>query len=354
MTARVIVVQANATPRASTAGPYHLANTDYSRGQWYLHVYQDRADVTAVFHTEYHAPSLNPSAWLLVAACPPNLQGQKLLYCRYSAKTEGGYVQNTYEQENAGEMRHYMLVSLPGNQSIYPDGYSSDAVYSVRLFARHLLPKVASDMPIADLPSSERDEFLLPTAHIDWRTGALADWIRSRSLYKSPDENPVAFAWRVATALHDDFHYGNIGCPDADTVCRQRTGDCGGLSSVIVGVLRANGIPARLDVGFNVKAPGSAVPDYHARCEFFSKDAGGWIPIDGSGLTAQGPQWKYQFGQDFGNHLSVMTDTDMQVDAGQFGEQSVILLQIPLQWASGSGNYNGAHGDYTVAYSQTN
>ncbi len=60
----------------------------------------------------------------------------------------------------------------------------------------------------------------------------------------------------------------------ASAVCQAGWSDCGGLATVYVSILRANGIPAHCLSGRNVKPDGT-----HVRMEFYAQDVG-WVPAD--------------------------------------------------------------------------
>jgi hypothetical protein len=156
-------------------------------------------------------------------------------------------------------------------------------------------------------------------------------------------------AWRVAQALRADYRYEGQDW-NASHVAERRQGTCEGLSSVIIAALRANDIPARLHLGFWVTEPGPATAPYHVRLEFFAGEAGGWIPVDGSGLVTW-KDWSAAFGADTGQFLAVQIETGLRVETGPFGTQEVTQLQRPASWAVGAGNFTDAQRTPTVTVS---
>ena len=67
----------------------------------------------------------------------------------------------------------------------------------------------------------------------------------------------------------------------ASAVCKAGWSDCGGLATVYVSILRANGIPARCLSGRTLKPD-----DPHIRMDFYA-DGVGWVPGDPSVAIAE-------------------------------------------------------------------
>ena len=67
----------------------------------------------------------------------------------------------------------------------------------------------------------------------------------------------------------------------ASAVCKAGWSDCGGLATVYVSILRANGIPARCLSGRNLKPDGT-----HVRLDFYAEGVG-WVPGDPSQAIAR-------------------------------------------------------------------
>ena len=313
------------------------SGSDYASGEWRLET-KVVAEITANFDERYTAPHLVPSQWLIAAGLPPKLTGQEPLLTECRLQTAGGIVKTgTPTYESGPFQRSYMRIVFPASASVTSNGYSMEMVYQVRMSSRHLIAgKVGSPSPT--LTTAERAAFLAPTRYIRWSDGQLRDWMREENLVRKSDERAVPFAWRVAQTVHNQFKYGPVEW-DAAKVCATKIGDCAGISSVIVGILRANGIPARLNLGFWVADEGKATPGYHVRLEFFSGDNGGWIPVDGSGLVSWGTKWASAFGHEDGAFLALQVDTDVLVDTSKFGIQPITQLQVPSHWALGSGNF---------------
>jgi len=67
--------------------------------------------------------------------------------------------------------------------------------------------------------------------------------------------------------------------PSVDTVVDSKKGICFDYAAVLAAMLRSQGIPAKLVMGY-VKHPDSPDPVYHAWNEFYLKDKGGWFKIN--------------------------------------------------------------------------
>jgi ankyrin repeat protein len=320
---------------------------DYTSGSWHL-VLRPAQIVTAKYTEEVReGTTAHPIAWSVFISVPPTLQAQKLIASELTIKSKEGLIGSSVQSESSGLMREYRQAMFPAGQSIYPDGFSEETVYSVQLFSRDLVPGAVTDPnSVPSLTTAEEQQYLSPNSHIFWSKGPIHDWMIQRNLVKRDNEKAIAFAWRVSQSLHEDFDYGQSIWNDVNDVCLNRTGDCGGLSSVIIAVLRANGIPARLNLGIwavsstNDPVAPTDVPPVHARLEFYCRDAGGWIPIDGGGLVVWRANWKSAFGHENGELLTTMIETDMVVQTEIFGAQTVLGLQMsPYFLAKGTVDY---------------
>lgn len=316
----------------------------YGAGDWHVEVLPGR-ELTAVFREEVRFPHLVPRRWIVVASCPAETPAQKTRRCALALRTTDGAAAGEPLREKQAPGRAYLRAAIPASASAVPRGYLAEATYQVHLLPRRLVPGKPSAAPAEPSPE-ERRRYLASTKLIPWDRGPLAAWIRDRALARRPGESAVAFAWRVAQALRADYRYGGQDW-NAANVAQKHTGTCEGLSSVIVAALRANGIPARLHLGFWVDQPGTTAAHYHVRLEFFAPEAGGWLPVDGSGLVTW-KDWPQAFGQDPGQFLAVQIETGLRVDTGAFGTQEVVQLQRPASWPVGAGNLEDAQRTPTV------
>jgi hypothetical protein len=121
------------------------------------------------------------------------------------------------------------------------------------------------------------------------------------------------------------------------------------LSALFTGVMRANGIPARLLGGrwASSQKPGNKTGEYgnwHVKAEFFAHGVG-WVPVDGSSALSDPDGENTFFGHDRGDHVAFVLDEDMVVNSFVSGPQKVPLLQGIIYWWRGRGNGNNSRYD---------
>jgi transglutaminase-like putative cysteine protease len=83
------------------------------------------------------------------------------------------------------------------------------------------------------------------------------------------------------TNMRYDKSGSGWGRGDAVWACDSKRGNCTDFHSPFIGMLRADGIPARFDIGFSVpedKAKGE-IFGYHCWAEFYTPKTG-WVPVD--------------------------------------------------------------------------
>ena len=149
------------------------------------------------------------------------------------------------------------------------------ATYDVTIARRRLEPGDPS-APVPELSRSERSAFLAPSNHFDFTGSKFQAWLRKEDLKRRPDERDLDFAYRAMVAMVRTHTYRLEVRSDrsASAVCEAGWSDCGGLATVYVSILRANGIPARCLSGRTVK-PDST----HVRMDFHAEGVG-WVPGD--------------------------------------------------------------------------
>lgn len=111
---------------------------------------------------------------------------------------------------------------------------------------------------------------------------------RARAI-ASPDEPPIVIARKVFDHLLATFSYDARGCTpershslgDLELACDLRAGTCTELHGLFVAFVRALGVPARFQFGYNVprdKQQGR-IGGYHCWAEIALPD-GTWFPVD--------------------------------------------------------------------------
>jgi transglutaminase-like putative cysteine protease len=131
----------------------------------------------------------------------------------------------------------------------------------------------------------------------------------------------------------------------ASAVCKAGKSDCGGLSELMVTILRGNDIPARTLVGRWALSSKSKdlvgkLPYYqtHVKAEFFAAGVG-WVPVDvSSALQDEKGDGLSCFGRDPGDFLTMHVNPKLRVDSIHFGKQDVDIMQGPAFWVFGRGS----------------
>jgi transglutaminase-like putative cysteine protease len=110
------------------------------------------------------------------------------------------------------------------------------------------------------------------------------------------------------------------GRGDAVWACDSKRGNCTDFHSPFIGVLRADGIPARFDIGFPLpenKDKGD-IPGYHCWAEFYAPKTG-WIPVDISEAWKAKEKQDYFFGSIDANRVQFSTGRDIMLSPKQDG-----------------------------------
>ena len=163
----------------------------------------------------------------------------------------------------------------------FPEGNSTtrvltaEAEYDVTI-ARRTLEPGASSSPVRRLTLAERSALLAATTHFDFTGSRFQGWLRKQGLRRQPGERDLNFAHRAMAKLVTTHTYRLEASSkrSASAVCASGWSDCGGLATIYVSILRANGIPARCLTGRSIK-PNTP----HVKMDFYAEGAG-WVPAD--------------------------------------------------------------------------
>lgn len=110
------------------------------------------------------------------------------------------------------------------------------------------------------------------------------------------------------------------GRGDAVWACDSKRGNCTDFHSPFIGMLRADGIPARFDIGFPLpenKDKGD-IPGYHCWAEFYAPKTG-WVPLDISEAWQAKEKQDYFFGSVDANRVQFSTGRDITLSPKQDG-----------------------------------
>jgi transglutaminase-like putative cysteine protease len=129
----------------------------------------------------------------------------------------------------------------------------------------------------------------------------------------------AAYDYFFTTMRYDKTGTG-WGRGDAVWACDSKHGNCTDFHSPFIGVLRADGIPARFDIGFPLsenKDKGD-IAGYHCWAEFYARKTG-WIPVDISEAWKAKEKQDYFFGSVDANRVQFSTGRDIELSPKQDG-----------------------------------
>jgi len=134
----------------------------------------------------------------------------------------------------------------------------------------------------------------------------------------------VAKAKAAYDYLFTNMRYDKTGSGwgrgDAVWACDSKRGNCTDFHSPFIGMLRADGIPARFDIGFPLpedKDKGD-IAGYHCWAEFYAREAG-WVPVDISEAWQAKEKRDYFFGSVDANRVQISTGRDVTLSPKQEG-----------------------------------
>jgi transglutaminase-like putative cysteine protease len=134
----------------------------------------------------------------------------------------------------------------------------------------------------------------------------------------------VAKAKAAYDYLFTNMRYDKTGSGwgrgDAVWACDAKRGNCTDFHSPFIGMLRADGIPARFDIGFPLpenKDKGD-IAGYHCWAEFYAPKTG-WIPVDISEAWKAKQKGDYFFGSVDANRVQFSSGRDIALSPKQDG-----------------------------------
>jgi hypothetical protein len=136
---------------------------------------------------------------------------------------------------------------------------------------------------------------------------------------------PMAKARRiydyVASTMRYDKSGEGWGRGDAMWACDSKRGNCTDFHSVLIGMMRSSGIPARFEIGFPLpegKREGD-ISGYHCWAEFYVKGIG-WVPVDASEASKNPAKRDYFFGAVDADRVMFTYGRDIRLSTEQKGE----------------------------------
>jgi transglutaminase-like putative cysteine protease len=165
-----------------------------------------------------------------------------------------------------------------------------------------------------DLPRFLAADHLVP---IDGRIKELADQ-NTQGKEGTLEKAHALYDYVFQTVRYDKSGTG-WGRGDSLWVCDARHGNCTDFHSLFISLARAEGIPARFEIGFPVPAGNEGViPGYHCWAEFFVNGLG-WVPVDISEAWKDPKKRDYFFGTLDANRVQFSMGRDLTLEPKQNG-----------------------------------
>jgi len=166
-----------------------------------------------------------------------------------------------------------------------------------------------------DLPRYLEPDRLVP---IDGKIKAMADE-QTRDKQGTVEKAHAIYDYVFQTVRYDKSGTG-WGRGDSLWVCDAHHGNCSDFHSLFISLARAEGIPARFEIGFPVPSGTEGeIPGYHCWAEFFVKGLG-WVPVDISEAWKDPTKRDYFFGSLDANRVQFTMGRDLTLQPQQQGE----------------------------------
>jgi len=138
-------------------------------------------------------------------------------------------------------------------------------------------------------------------------------------------DSPLAKARHIYDYVIANMRYDKSGegwgRGDAIWACTSKRGNCTDFHSLLIGMMRSSGIPARFEIGFPLpegKSEGE-IPGYHCWAEFYLTGEG-WVPVDASEAWKNPAKRDYFFGAHDVNRVFFTYGRDLRLSADQKGD----------------------------------
>jgi transglutaminase-like putative cysteine protease len=132
-------------------------------------------------------------------------------------------------------------------------------------------------------------------------------------------EKARAFYDYVYRTMTYDKSGSGWGRGDAVWACANKRGNCTDFHSLLIGMLRSEGIPARFLIGFPMPdTDQGTIPGYHCWAEFYDRERG-WRPVDASEAKKKGMAKEY-FGALPNDRIEFTVGRDLVLSPPQRGE----------------------------------
>lgn len=175
------------------------------------------------------------------------------------------------------------------------------------------------------VPPQERPEELARSLQPDRLVpldGMIAQLVaqQTRGLQSPLEKAQAIYNYIVSTMRYDKSGQG-WGQGDAIYACTARHGNCTDFHALLIGMMRAAGIPARFEIGFSLPPDQNSgeIPGYHCWAQFWL-DGVGWVPVDASEAWKQPAKRDYFFGAHDQHRLLFSRGRDIRFNPAQQGK----------------------------------
>jgi transglutaminase-like putative cysteine protease len=235
-----------------------------------------------------YSPEENVKEYFPYAPIPPELAQQRQVFTTFAVNGHPFRVLTTTDQGP-----YHRLILMARIQAVTPYDHTNITVtvtYETTIYARRLKHGPGTNsVPV--LSYADQSLALTNTKWLDFGSPEFTKWLRANNLQRQRQESVIAFGRRVCDFVHEHMTYNyptsNDGKPLSD-LCQVLKGHCGHYAMLFVGIMRANGVPARALVGHWLNA------GPHIKSEFFVQGVG-WVPVDAT---------RGEFGREDGNFLT--------------------------------------------------
>jgi transglutaminase-like putative cysteine protease len=216
-----------------------------------------------------------------------------------------------------------------GNEYVYLEAPASQRAGSgeVRIMFQatrreHRVP-LQKDSAVGDKRTEAGDlqRFLQPDRRVPL-AGTIAELSaqQTRGMQEPLTKARAIYDYVIATMRYDKSGTG-WGNGDALWACTAKRGNCTDFHSLLIGMMRAAGIPARFEIGFPLPTDQHAgtIAGYHCWAQFYVEPYG-WIPVDASEAWKHPEKKNYFFGAHDDDRVQFTVGRDIRLSPPQQGE----------------------------------
>ncbi len=141
----------------------------------------------------------------------------------------------------------------------------------------------------------------------------------TKNAHTDPEKARAIYDY-VTTNLHYDKSGSGWGRGDAIWACDTKRGNCTDFHSLLIGMARSVGIPAKFEIGLPVpddQVEGT-ISGYHCWAAFYLEGIG-WVPVDSSEASKKPAKRDYFFGALDTNRVRLSVGRDITLDPAQQG-----------------------------------